>query len=1112
MHYKSGKKKRNNKICITLAIQRALNRMLKASKIKARFAAIGVTFLLVIFGFSSYAQFYNGSNLTFGKNRVQYQKLNWFFYRNNRCDVYFYPKSKEISQYVLKYGNQEIEEFETAFGYGLTEKVQFIVYATFADFKESNAGLVNDNLYNTGGNTVIAENKVFLYFNDGYRDLDKQIKAGVASLFISELINGTSIYSKIKTSAIISLPNWFVSGLVSYYSDKNSLEIDNKIRDLIVSKKYKNLNLLTTDEAQIVGHAIWSYFALKYGTNTIPTTVNMTRSAHSVERGFIYSIGVGFDEFFEQSLDYYNLKYLKDYQRSFPDSAIAIKFRKETHYSQLQRSPDGEKLAYVSNIRGKYKIWIYSPEKKRPKRIFKRNHKIDDNPDKTYPLLSWNPSGTALTFVIEEKGKEMIYNYSLEDRKISKYQVYNITKITSFAYSHDGKFIVFSGVKDGSSDIFLFNLTSRSYTQITNDRFDDIDPHFLQQSSQIVFSSNRINDTIGVAQALTRPNLTGAYHLFVYDLKTKSPVLKRLMPNSKSNETQPIEAGKGSFLYLSDKNGINNAYLGKFDSTLSHIDTTVHYRFFVRTSPFTDFRSSILEHNFSFTNKKYNTIILNNGINRFYTQEIEQFPSKFGTELTDGATQSELRSLTDTLKTDSISGTKVKRKKVKGKRLVSVRMSEAYLDYPGAIFASGDQNIIFLGDSNAQQPKVGEELKPENVEQNAYVQYAISQIISQVDFSFMNTSYQQFTGGGYPIYLNPGFNALLMVGTQDLLENHRLMGGMRFTLNFDNTEFMLSYESLEKRLDRQIVLYRQQLKQFNDYYGVKQVSNSIYYILKWPFSPVSAIRGTVIGRADKEAYLSLENNSLKEPNSMSYWGGLKGEWIFDNSRQLAENFYEGFRAKLFAEYYQSIDKSNKNLFVLGGDARYYLRIYRNLIWANRLAASTSFGKNKLVYYMGGVDNWLFAKFNQYTNIATDQNYSFQTLATNMRGFTQNIRNGNSFAVINSEIRIPLVKFIVNRSFPYDILNNLQANIFGDIGTAWTGVSPYSDDNSLYTQIIQRGPIRVTLRKQIEPIVYGYGFGFRTKLLGYFVRADWAWGVENYKVQPGVFYLSLNLDF
>jgi hypothetical protein len=351
-----------------------------------------------------------------------------------------------------------------------------------------------------------------------------------------------------------------------------------------------------------------------------------------------------------------------------------------------------------------------------------------------------------------------------------------------------------------------------------------------------------------------------------------------------------------------------------------------------------------------------------------------------------------------------------------------------------------------------------------------------------------------------------------MVGTQDLLENHHIVGGIRFTLDFDDTEFMLSYESLGKRLDRQIVAHRQQLKQFNDYFGEKQVSNSLFYILKWPFSRVSAIRGTLIGRVDKSVLLSLESNSLKEPNQYGYWGGLKGEYIYDNSRALAENLYEGTRAKLFAEYYQSVEESNKSLFVVGGDARHYLRIYRNFIWANRIAASTSFGKNKLVYYMGGVDNWLFAKFNQNTNVSTEQNYSFQTLATNMRGFTQNIRNGNSFAVINSELRIPLVKFIVNKTFSSDFVNNFQVNLFGDIGTAWTGISPYSEDNSLYTQIIQSGPIVVTLKKQVEPIVGGYGFGLRSKVLGYFIRADWAWGVENYKVQPRVFYLSLNLDF
>ncbi len=1072
-----------------------------------------VPMLFMLFGQNLHAQFYNGSNLTFGQNRVQYQKLNWFFYRNNRCDVYFYPKGKQIAQYVLKYGNQEIEQFEQNFGTGLSEKIQFIIYANFSDFKESNIGLINENLYNTGGNTLIAENKVFLYFNDGYRDLDKQIRAGVASIYINELFQGSSLYQKMKSSAILSLPDWVFRGLVSYYAERSSDEMDNKIRDLVVSGRYSKLNLLNKNELEIAGNAIWSYYALKYGSNSIPITLNSIRSSRSVERGFMYGIGLGFKDFFSQSIAYYTNKYVTDNIRSMPDSATVVKYKKETQYYGYKQSTDGKAYAYVSNIRGKYKVWLKKPDRKRPVKIFKRNHKIDDNPDCTIPLLAWNHNGTILTMALEEKGKLFFYNYSLEDETLSRFEIYNIAKINTLAYAHDGKNIVFSGVKDGNPDIFIYNLTSRSYTQITEDRFDDTDPEFINESTQIMFSSNRTNDTIGAKQALSRSNLTGTTRLYIYDLKSKSTTLRKVTDGRYGTESKPLELKKNTFLFLSNKNGITNSYIGKFDSTLSHIDTTVHYRFYSKISPYTDFRSSILEHSFNKATNHYNTTLWNKGVKKFYFQGLTSSPTNYGSFLSDGASLKEQKYILDTTRVDSLNNkSKLKTKKRVGKRLVSVKMSEAYVDCPGVIFSSGNQNFIQFGDTNRKEISIGEELKPESMEQNAYTQYSISQIVSQVDFSFMNTSYQQFTGGGSPIYLNPGFNALFMVGTQDLLENHRLIGGVRFTLNFDNTEFMLSYETLEKRLDRQMVFHRQQLKQFNEYFGVKQLSNSLFYILKWPFSRVNAVRGTLIGRSDKQIFLSLENNTLKEPNQYGFWGGLKGEWIFDNSRELAPNIYEGARTKIFAEYYQSVEKTSKNLFVFGADARYYFRLYRNFIWANRIAASTSVGKNKLVYYMGGVDNWLFAKFNQNINVDMDQNYSFQTLATNMRGFTQNIRNGNSFAVINSELRIPIVKFIFNKSFNSDFVNNFQFNIFGDIGTAWTGISPYSDDNSLYTQIIRSGPITVTLNKQVEPIVGGYGFGIRTKLLGYFIRADWAWGIENYKVQPRVFYLSLNLDF
>jgi hypothetical protein len=200
------------------------------------------------------------------------------------------------------------------------------------------------------------------------------------------------------------------------------------------------------------------------------------------------------------------------------------------------------------------------------------------------------------------------------------------------------------------------------------------------------------------------------------------------------------------------------------------------------------------------------------------------------------------------------------------------------------------------------------------------------------------------------------------------------------------------------------------------------------------------------------------------------------------------------------------------MIILGLDFRNYKKIHRTLIWANRFAASTSLGNSKLMYYLGGVDNWLAPGFMNQTPIDYSQNYTFQTLATNMRGFNQNIRNGNSFAIINSELRLPVFRYFLNRPLRSDFLTNFQIIAFGDVGTAWTGFSPYSDDNFLYTRIIYDGPMKITVKQKKEPIVAAYGLGLRSKIFGYFVRADYGWGIEDKKVNKGYFYLSLNLDF
>jgi hypothetical protein len=389
-------------------------------------------------------------------------------------------------------------------------------------------------------------------------------------------------------------------------------------------------------------------------------------------------------------------------------------------------------------------------------------------------------------------------------------------------------------------------------------------------------------------------------------------------------------------------------------------------------------------------------------------------------------------------------------------------------------------------------------------------------IANQIDFSFLNNTYQVYSGGAP--YFNPGLNILSRFGVIDLFEDYRITGGFRFSGNFDSNEYLVSVESLKGKFDKQLIFHRQAFFSSDDTSLFKTHTHNIYLTYSKPFTPVLALKGTLAYRYDRHVYLSTDMTTLNSKSLSRHWVSLKGELIYDNTRKRSINIYYGTRFKIFGEYYKELTYNKSDMIVLGIDFRKYTKIHRELIWANRFAASTSYGPTKLVYYLGGVDNWMGYFFNKYPMfdksipVNPEVNYGFQALATNLRGFTQNIRNGNSFALINSEIRWPFIRYFAGHPLRSNFLNSLQAVGFGDIGSAWTGNSPWSGENAYDNEIIRNGPVVVTLDSNRKPIVAGFGAGLRAQLMGYFIRADWAWGIENNFMLPRIFYLSFSLDF
>ena len=168
---------------------------------------------------------------------------------------------------------------------------------------------------------------------------------------------------------------------------------------------------------------------------------------------------------------------------------------------------------------------------------------------------------------------------------------------------------------------------------------------------------------------------------------------------------------------------------------------------------------------------------------------------------------------------------------------------------------------------------------------------------------------------------------------------------------------------------------------------------------------------------------------------------------------------------------------------------------------------------KLIYYLGGVDGWFSPKFNNQNRPDPDQNYAFQTLAVNMRGFNQNIANGNNAFVINSEFRLPVFATLLNKPINNAFIRNFQLIQFTDLGTAWNGkYDKFERPTTVYGNDDPVNPSPITFRTRaggIGPFAGGYGFGARSTLLGYFLKLDAAWQMNGiFKGKP-ILYFALD---
>ncbi len=1071
------------------------------------------TILIAVFQiFTIQAQFYSGSQMDFGKNRIQWGETIWSYYQFDKFDTYFYLNGSELALYTARYADQELQLMERRLQTTLSEKIQFVVFNNLGDLKQSNIGLASEQQYNVGGITHIVGSKVIIYFDGNYVNFERQIRAGIADVLVNQLMFGGSLGSQIRNATLLRLPEWYMKGLLSFLSDDWNTLYDGLMLQGITSGRFRKLSRMEGNDALVAGHSFWRFIEKTYGASAIPDVVHLAQSGRSFQNGFQAVTGLKFKQLAKDWFNYYQQSYQGTTLRK-PQQPFPLKYRTYRSFIRPNYSPDGNYLSYVSSDEGRIRMYLQDLRTGKRRTMFKAGYSTDEKIDNSFPLTAWHPSGSILAFILEEKGRIHLYLYNLENRSLDKRYLYDFHKITYISYSTDGRLLAMSAVRQGKPDIYIFDLASNSWTQITDDFYTDLFPTFTERNRRIVFSSNRPDELLRSERNPENSSRPSTFDLFSYDYQRRSPQLIRLTETPLANEMQASWAATGIIFYLSDQTGFSNLFSGRFDSAIAYVDTTVHYRYFMQASQLTDFSVNISH----FTSPPYYGEFMAVARDGRYEKIFRLKPEELEFDAEGSVQSAFMSSLIGQKEREKLqdAGTRQNRKSFRSvfrpAEIVADTLDSARPVRQGAFGVSGSQRLSLLNQGKEEQ-RNDQFRQPKR--RIYLVEYFYDAITTQIDFSYINRSYQPYTVGGSPIFLNPGFNVLTGINLTDLLEDYRISGGVRLNSSLINNEYVFVFNNLRHRLDRHIVLHRNTLENFDqeaDQFTRTHVHQGVYSAT-WPFSEILSLKGSAFYRNDMKVWLATNSGSLRRKSQYDHWTGIRAELTFDNTRQLGLNLYTGKRWKIFGEFYQMVLPDQRNFSVAGFDFRQYERIHRNFIWAGRIAGSTSFGQDKLIYYMGGVDGWLIPRFDQTTPIDRDQNYRYQTLATNMRGFDQNVRNGNNFLLANTELRFPVFSYLLNNPISSDFVRNFQLVAFGDVGMAWSGVNPYDPSNSLYTSYVTSGPLNVSVEIQKEPLVGGFGFGARTTLLGYFVRGDFAWGIEDRKLGKPLFYLSFSLDF
>ncbi|MBN8569548.1 MAG: PD40 domain-containing protein [Ignavibacteria bacterium] len=1066
----------------------------------------------LIFLFSSlfFLTFISSIYPQFGQNKVQYKEFKWKYIQTKHFDVYFNQGGQYIGEFAAVVAESSLSSLTRNLDYHISNRIPLVIFNSHNEFQQNN--ILDEYLpEGVGGVTELFKNRALIPFEGDYEKFRHVIHHELLHAFMNDMFYGGSIQNIISKNITLNFPIWFNEGMAEVQSlyglDKKT---DMFMRDAVINNYVPPLDYINGYFAYRGGQSFFAFLADVYGEEKIGELMNNIKTFGDVDMGFQETYKLNIGELSDKWLKYLKKMYWPDIDtREETDdfSKRITDHRKDGGFYNVSPvlSPKGDKFAFISNRDDNFDIFIADANTGRIiEKVVKGETSVNfEELHILTPGLTWSPDGRKIAVSVKAGSKDAIFIIDVESGDKDELPIHldGIFYVTWSPVNKD--VIAFVGNNSKQSDIYIFNLKTNQMTALTNDVFSDLTPTWSHDGQEIYFNSDRgsyVNPSSIPANFKMSNYDFDRSDLYKVNINTKE--ITRQSDSKDYTESYVMFSPDGKRkLFISDKNGISNLYIQEADTSGNQIER-----------PITNSLNPIDQISLSRDGKKLLFVALNEGGYDIFsidnplekTLSLTELPltdymikrkewrAKFGTDYTD----------------DNVNYNKAKDSSLtQAKDTVTIENKGDLELHADTLKLYGDDislNLVSKKDTNYSDTQAALDSMyrfnknfsvADNVNEDGSYKIKNYKINFTPDLVYGNANYSSFYG----------VQGVATIALSDMMGSHRIYIQTSMVVDLKNSDYAVAYYYLPKRIDYGVELFhtaRFILYTFNNNNGFAVDSLFRYRTFggdvsaSYPFNKFKRIQGSL-------TVMGISRENLDNENAFSQSKTLiipSASFVHDNTTFGYTAPIKGTRYNLTAMASPKLGEGGLGFTSFLGDFRTYYKIADEYSFVMRFAGGYSMGPNPQRFYIGGTDNWLNREFENNTiPINNIEEYAFSTPGIPLRGFNYDRMAGSKYALMNLELRFPLLRYFILGALPIGFAN-IEGTMFVDAGTAW------SDNNAL--QLFEK----VDGSTRMKDLLMGTGVGARAIMFGIPLKFDVAWSYDLRKFSPPKYYLSLGVDF